>query len=166
MDLFTAIKRRHSVRYYSKKKIFRSLLEKIVDAGRYAPTARGVQPWEFVVVSDAATVKALGGITDHGKFLSTANACIAVFSADTKYYLEDCCAATQNILLAATAVGVGSCWIAGDKKPYCPQINQLLGVPGQYKLVSLIALGFPLLLKGLKPAARRPFEETVHWERF
>jgi nitroreductase len=67
---------------------------------------------------------------------------MAVFCRETKYYLEDGCAATCSILLAAWAHGLGSCWIAGDKKAYAGKIRELLGVAENHKLVSLISIGY------------------------
>src|SRR5512135_3275956 len=119
METLECIARRLSVREYSPKAIPRDVLEKLVDAGRRAPSARAVEPWEFVVVTNKDMLLKLGQLATNGSFLKEAAACIAVFCLDTKYYLEDGCAATENILLAATDAGVGSCWVAGDKKPYC-----------------------------------------------
>ena len=83
---------------------------------------------------------------------------------NTKYYLEDGAAATENILLAATELGLGSCWVAGDKKSYADKVLSFLGVPGGYKLISLIAIGYP---EGNLPnPAKRPLSEVLHWERF
>jgi nitroreductase len=166
MDLFDAIQKRRSIRSYVEKPISDDVFEKIIDAARFAPTARNVQPWEFIIVTDHAVLKKLADIADYGKFIAQAAACVAVYCKDTKYYLEDGSAATQNILLAASALGVGSCWVAGDKKPYCADISELLGVPPSHKLVSLISLGYPKSKDELKPARKRPVDEMVHWEKF
>ncbi|MFH0763243.1 MAG: nitroreductase family protein, partial [Candidatus Omnitrophota bacterium] len=93
-------------------------------------------------------------------------ACIAVFCADTKYYLEDGCAATQNLLLAAAGYGIGSCWVAGDKKPYCSEVAKLLGAPDSLKLVSLVALGYPASEASLKEASKKALNQLLHWEKF
>ena len=164
MDALTAIATRHSTRAYTSKAIPKDILEKIVDAGRRAATARNVQPWEFIVVTDAAMRKKLADLAEYGKFIAQSSACIAVFCKDTKYYLEDGCAATQNMLVAATALGVQSCWVAGDKKPYCGAIAELLKVPEEYKLISLIALGYAE--DPGKPTPKRPLAEVIHWEKF
>jgi len=66
--------------------------------------------------------------------------------------------------LAATALGVGSCWVAGDKKPYCGRISQILGVPEGYKLIALIALGYEAGTPTIK--SKRPLAEVLHWEKF
>ena len=92
MDLVELIKKRRSVREFTDKAIARESLEKIVDAAKFAPTARNVQPWEFVAVTDRQLLKRFRGNTEHGKFIAAAGACILVFSQDTKYFLEDCSA--------------------------------------------------------------------------
>jgi nitroreductase len=161
MDALTAITRRRSTRKFLDRLVPREILEKIVDAGRLAATARNVQPWEFVVVTEPEMRGKIATITEYGKFIAQSPACIVVFCKDTKYYLEDGSAATQNILVAAEALGVQSCWVAGDKKSYTGEIASLLSVPSAYKLVSLVALGY-----GNDPAPRpskRPLSELLHW---
>lgn len=166
MDNLELLKLRRSIRIFQKKQIPRKELEGIVDTARYAPTARNVQPWEFVVITDTAILKEFAGLAENARFMAQAAACIAVFCAETKYYLEDGCAATCNILLAATALGIGSCWVAGDKKSYSDQINTLLNAPKDVKLISLIALGYPQDKDAFKDTAKRQLKELIHWERF
>lgn len=166
MDAIDALKKRRSIREFKDKSIPKDILEKLVDTARLAPTARNVQPWEFVVITDRAILKKIGEIAETGKFIASAGACIAVFCSDTKYYLEDGCAATENILVAAAALGIGSCWVAGDKKPYCGAISSLLNAPASFKLVSLIALGYPQSKDSFKVAEKRSMKELTHWEKF
>lgn len=164
MDTLKAIAQRYSVREFTETRLTADVLEEIVDAGRLAPTARNEQPWEFIIVADREALKRIGGMTDHGTFIAAAAACIVVLCRDTKYYLEDGCAATENMLLAATDLGVQSCWVAGDKKPYCPAIMEFLGVPSGHKLVSMVALGYDA--KHGKPKPKRDLEEVLHWEKW
>ena len=167
METFDSISKRASVREYKSKPISKGQLERLVDAGRRAPTARAVEPWEFVVVADKKTLQELGRITSpHGEFIGTASGCIAICCKDTKYYLEDGCAATENMLIAATALGIASCWVAGDKKPYCSDISNLLHVPSTFKLVSIISLGYPESGEAFKIKDKRPLNELLHWEKF
>lgn len=166
MDALEVLKKRRSIREYSDKEIPKDVLEKIIELARFAPTARNVQPWQFIVITQAAALKKFGELAENARFLAQAKACIAVFCADTKYYLEDGCAATCNILLAATDLGVGSCWVAGDKKSYCAEIVELLNVPLSYKLVSLIALGFPKSKDSFRIAEKKALKEVAHWEKF
>lgn len=166
MDAVEAMKIRRSVREYKDKPISKEMLEKMIDAARFAPTARNVQPWEFIVITQPDILKKIGQLAENGRFVSQAKACIAVFCSDTKYYLEDGCAATENMLIAATSLGVGSCWVAGDKKPYCNQLSDLLGVPTSFKLVSLIALGYPKSESDFRVKNKRDTAELLHWEKF
>lgn len=164
MDALEAISQRASTRNFESKPLARETLEKLVDAGRLAPSARNVQPWEFVVVTSPETIRQLAQMGENARLLEKAPACIAVFCKDTKYYLEDGCAATENILLAATSLGIGSCWVAGDKKEYCENISILLGVPEGTKLVSLLALGYSP--KSDYRAVKKTLSEVIHWEKF
>ncbi len=166
MEPLEILKIRRSIREYSDERIAKDFLEKIVEAARFAPTARNVQPWEFIVITETPTLKKFAELAENGRFLAQAKACIAVFCAETKYYLEDGCAATCNILLAAAALGVGSCWVAGDKKPYCAEVAKILNVPIAYKLVSLVALGYPKSKDSFHPAEKRGLKEVIHWEKF
>jgi nitroreductase len=166
MDILGVIQKRRSVRLYVKKSIPKGDIEKIADAARFAPTARNVQPWEFVVVTDPGVLKQIADITDHGKFIAGAAACMAVFGADGKYYLEDCCAAIENAMLEAASLDIGSCWVAGDKKHYAPRLNSLLGAPDSFKLAGLIALGYPSEPDAFRMIDKRKREDVLHWEKF
>jgi len=164
MDTLEAISRRYSTREFVQTPVPKDVIERIVDAGRRAPTARNVQPWHFVVVTDPATRRRISELADFGRFIADAPACICVFCRDTKYYLEDGCAATENMLIAATALGVQSCWVAGDKKPYCSTVAEMLGVPPGHKLVAMMALGYAA--RPGEPTPKRPLAEVLHWEKF
>jgi len=164
MDALEALQTRRSCRAFKPDPIEQAVVEQIVNAGRLAATARNEQPWEFVVVTDAETRRAIAETTDHGPFIAEAPVCIAVLASDTKYYLEDGSAATQNMLVAAHALGLGACWVAGDKKPYAANILKQLGAPAEMKLVALVALGRP---SGEPPTPKkRPLADVIHWETF
>ena len=163
METFEALAKRASARDYMNQPVPKDVLEKLVDAGRRAPSARAVEPWEFVAITDRAMLDKLAGIISTGVFLKQATACIVVFCQDTKYYLEDGCAATENILLAATDLALGTCWIAGDKKEYCEEVSKLLGAPAHLKLISLISVGWAV--REPKQHKRRTLSEVLHWEK-
>jgi len=88
MEVRDAICARASVREFKREPIGRDQLEKLVDAGRRAPSARAVEPWEFVVVTQDAVLKRLGALANTGKFIADSAACIAVFCRDSKYFLR------------------------------------------------------------------------------
>ncbi|MDO8748988.1 MAG: nitroreductase family protein, partial [Candidatus Omnitrophota bacterium] len=98
MQTYEAITKRRSIREFQDKEISRDDLIKLVDAGRLAATARNEQPWEFVVVSEKDKKTEIARITgNNGAFIASAGAVIAVFCLDSKYYIEDGSAATENI---------------------------------------------------------------------
>ena len=163
MDALECLKTRRSIRAFQDKPVSRNVVEDVVDCGRLAASANNLQPWLFVAVEDPALRSRVADITDFGKFIAQAPVCIAVFCEETKYYLEDGSAATQNILNAAKPHGLGSCWVAGDKKPYAPRIRELLGLPAKYKLVSLVAIGYPA--EEGHPS-KKPLADVLRWNRY
>jgi len=165
MQTEEAIRKRRSVRSFLKKEIPAALIEKIIDLARLAPTAKNIQPWEFVAVTKKETLEKLGELAENGRFIAQSSCCIVVFCQDTKYYLEDGCAATVNILLSAEELGIAACWVAGDKKPYCDEVKRLLKAPQEHRLVSLIPLGYAESKSIIIPS-KRPLKEVLHWEKF
>ncbi len=164
MDALEALKSRRSVRKYAKKSVPREIIEDLVDCGRMAATARNVQPWDFVVVTEPGRLRALAKATgNNGPFIADAAACVVVLCQDTKYYLEDGSAAVQNILVAARAHGLGTCWIAGDKKAYADEVRKLAGAPKTHKLIALVSVGWP---EEQPRPKKRALAEVLHWESF
>jgi nitroreductase len=164
MDALEALKTRRSVRRYTKDPVPKEVLEDLVDCARFAATARNEQPWEFVVVTERARLGALAKtVGSNGPFIADAAACVVVLCHDTKYYLEDGSAAVQNLLVAARAHGLGSCWVAGDKKPYAPEVARSLGAPADVKLIALVPVGRPA---ETPRAVKRSRSAMLHWERF
>jgi len=137
------IKHRRSVRSFVGDPVTESVIMDILECGRQAPTARNVQPWLMGAVTDQELRHRISDLAEYGKFIRESPVCFTVFAlADEKYYLEDGCAATMNIILGAEAHGLSTCWVAGDKKDYGTAVRELLHVPKEYTLVSLIACGY------------------------
>ena len=164
MDAIAALKGRRSIRAYRDKAVPREIIEEIIDTARLAPSANNTQPWEFIVVTDEGMRRRIAELTDYGKFIAQSGVCVAVFCKGVKRYLEDGSAATENILVAAHALGLGGCWVAGYKKDYAEPVRELLGVPEGYQMVSLISLGYPA--EQPEPHGKRDLSEVLHWERY
>jgi nitroreductase len=164
MDFFETVKKRCSIRAYSNRPIESEKISKIIDSARLAPTARGEEPWEFVIISKRQVLQDIASIAANAKFIKDAAVGIAVICKDTKYYLEDGSAATENMLLAATALGIGSCWIAGDKKDYAQKVLSFLSVPSGYRLVSIVVLGYPKV--PTDPHPKRGLDSVIHYDKF
>ena len=112
-EVIEAIKKRRSVRKFEPQPVPEEIIKDILDCARLAPTAINIQPWLFGAVTDADLKREIADMTDHGKFIKDCGVCFAVFTDSAqKYFLEDGCAAIENILLACTAYGIGSCGVA------------------------------------------------------
>ena len=134
---------RRSIRRYQENPLPDNIISEILECAVLAPTAKNVQPWLIGCVTDKKLLAALADMLDYGKFVKDAEACFAVFCEKSeKYYLEDGCAATMNIIYAAAGKGVSTCWVAGDKKPYADKVRKLLNVPESHTLVSLVSAGY------------------------
>ena len=143
MSKTKVIKDRRSIRSYKPDPVSEDIVRDILDCGRLAPTARNVQPWLLGAVTDAGLRGTLADMTEYGKFIADSPVCFVVFvKAEEKYFMEDGCAATMNIIQASAEHGLGTCWVAGHKKDYVDDIRKLLDVPGGYTLISLIAAGY------------------------
>jgi nitroreductase len=163
-EALKVIKERRCVRKYTDKKVNKEILKEIIDAARLAPSAMNVQPWEFVVITEKDMLEKLAAAKQYGYFIKDAAACVVVFCKDTKYFLEDGCIASENILLSAKSFGIGGCWVAGHGKDYEEDVKNLLGVSKEYHLISILPLGYPD--ENPEPHAKRELEEVLHWEMY
>jgi len=165
MDIFEAMEKRRSVRKYIKgAEIPRETLLKIVQSGLNAPSARSVHPVKCAVITKKQGLEKLSAIIgNNGRFVADASAAFVVVSDDTKYYLEDGCAAVENMLLACHALGFGACWIAGDKKDYCGNVLDFVKAPEGSRLVAVISAGVP----AESPVKEKPkAEKAAFFETF
>ncbi|HVP96674.1 nitroreductase family protein [Methanoregula sp.] len=165
MNVVTAIiKGRHSVRKFKPDPVDETYIHDAIECAVHAPTAMNLQPWLIGVIRSKDLLKKIAAVTDHGKFIADAPVCFAVFGErNTKYYLEDCSAATENLILGLQAYGVGSCWVAGDKKEYAEELRTLLNVPEKYTLVSLVPAGLP---QEITPAPKKDTKIMVFSDVF
>lgn len=161
MNALEAIGKRRSVRKYTGEPIPGKDLEKIVDAGRLAATGSNRQPWDFVVVTDRAMVARLKVAAE---WMEKAAAIIAVvMDPSTQWWLEDGAAAVENMLIASTALGYGSCWLEGNTLPHEEEFKKLLGVPKEKRLFTLVPIGVP----AEEPTReKKSLQEVLHWERY
>jgi nitroreductase len=165
MNVVTAvIKGRHSVRKFKPDPVDENFIHDAIECAVHAPTAMNLQPWLIGVIRTKNLLGKIADLTDHGKFIADAFVCFAVFGErNAKYYLEDCCAATENLILGLQANGVGSCWVAGDKKEYADAVRKLLDVPEKYTLVALVPAGLP---QDISLTSKKDTKKMVFFDRF
>ncbi|MEM2341392.1 MAG: nitroreductase family protein [Candidatus Bathyarchaeia archaeon] len=142
MDVFEAIRSRRSIRSYEPTPIPRDKLEKILEAARLAPSAGNIQPWHFIVVTDSEKRRKLAKAPFAG-FLKEAPVVIVGCGnqkASPKWFMIDVAIAMQNMVLAATAEGLGTCWVGSFNEN---DVKEMLKIPDDYRVVALLALGYP-----------------------
>jgi nitroreductase len=161
MDALEAIRKRRSVRKYTGDPIPRRDLETIVDAGRLAATGGNRQPWDFIIVTERETIDQLKVAA---QWMEKAAAIVAVvMDPSSRWWVEDGAAAIENILLASTALGYGSCWLEGWTLPHEEEFKALLGVPEEKRLLTLVPIGVPA---EWPTKEKKPLAEVLHWERY
>lgn len=140
---------RRSIRKYSEIKISNEDIQLILNAAMHAPSARNCQPWHFIVIQEKELLKRISEIHTYASFVPGASHAILVcgdekLQNDDGYYIVDCGAATQNILLAAHTMGIGSCWIGIHPRENRKQsFRELFGLPEYIQPYALVSLGYP-----------------------
>lgn len=162
MELFEAIRTRRSIRVFTGDPVPCEDLEKIVDAARLAASGVNYQPWEFIVITEAETLRRLRVPEEH--WTKQAGALIAVvMNPESRWWIEDAAAAMQNMLLACHGLGYGACWIEGYTSRNEAAFKAVLGIPADRRLFSLLAVGVP----AEQPTKeKKPLDEVLHWQRY
>ncbi|OPZ09463.1 MAG: 5,6-dimethylbenzimidazole synthase [candidate division BRC1 bacterium ADurb.BinA364] len=158
---------RRSIRKYASDPVSEKDIQALLEAAAAAPSANNGRPWQFVAVTERTTLDKLGEMHPYGKMLLEAPLCIAVCadaSRSPRHWVQDCAAATQNILLAATAMNLGSVWLGchpNDERK--GTARELLGIPNSIEVFSLVCVGYA----GERKEPRTQLEPfMVHRERW
>jgi nitroreductase len=163
-----AILTRRSIRRYTPEQVSDEAVQQLLQAAMSAPTA-AAQPYHFVVVRDRTVLSAVSDFHPHAAMLKSASVGILVCGDPTIETREgrwvlDCAAATENMLIAANAMGLGACWVGiYPVEERIQGMRKLLGVPEHVVPLSMVSLGFPA---EKKPPPDRFKPERVHHERW
>ncbi len=168
MQMLGLIKTRRSVRKYKDQPISDNDLNKILEAGRWAPSGANLQPWRFIVMQDKALIKQIGEFCYFGliksKHVSEA-ATVIIICGDSKSmgttWEKDCMIAGTNMTLMAAALEIGSCWIGAFNES---EIKNLASLPDYLKVIALISLGYAA--HPVSPPPRLPLEDIVHYDTY
>lgn len=173
MDVLEAIKGRRSIRAFKSQAVSTEIVERLIDAARWAPSAGNIQPWEFIIVRNPEIKRNLAKAALNQSFIEEAPVVIVVCADEirssqgygvrgkTLYCIQDTAAATQNIHLAAYSLGLGTCWVGAFNEE---EARKILEIPQGVRPVAIIPVGYP----AEKPPARnrRPLNQIIHYEKF
>jgi len=168
MDVYEAIERRFSVRSYRDRAVEDDTLQRILNAGRLAPSGRNGQHWTFIVVRDAERRAALAEAAEQ-PFLAEAPVILAVVDTGGGHVMAcgvpagpvDCAIAMDHMVLAATAEGLGTCWIGHFDQDAC---RRILNVPEPNVIIEMLPMGYPAATPPDK--SRKPLDDVVRHETF
>ena len=163
MDVFDGIRTLLAVRRYLDRPVPDGIIRKIVEAGRLTGSAMNLQPWHFIVVHEAVTLRRLGALARSGPYIAQAPLAIVVAVERTGYAVSDASRAIHSMLLVAWSEGVGSNWVGfgGLEK-----INALLGIPGELDVLAILPFGYPADRIGRGRKDRKPLRAIAHRERY
>ena len=172
MELSEAIKNRRSIRAFQDKKVEPEKLTALLDAAIMAPSAKNQQSWEFIAVKDRAKIEKIS-VSSSGRCRFDGVPVMIAVCADMNrvagsteerrdmFSIQDCAAATQNLMLTAHSLGLGTCWVGSYNADI---VRQELNIPEHVRILTLIPLGYP----AEQPEApeRKGLAEVVHEESF
>ena len=164
MDVFEAIRVRRSVRKYVRgAEIPEEHLRKIMEAARLAPSAKNRQPWRFIVVKDDEIKRRLAEACRHQMFLADASVVIAALGipSESRWYMQDPMIAVEHMVLEATELGYGTCWIGAFDEG---EVKRVLSVPDEVKVVCLLAVGVPA--ESPPPRPRKRLDEVFYLDKY
>jgi nitroreductase len=137
---------RRSIRKYTDAPVSEADITSLLQAGMAAPSASNLKPWHFCVVTDRQALQKLAEVSPYGKMLAQAALAIAVCGdpSVSDWWVQDCTAATENILIAVAALGLGAVWLGCHGRKEREQgIRDVLGIPPQIGVLSLLSIGHP-----------------------
>ena len=169
MDAIEAIRTRRSIRRYTREPVPDDVIAEILKAAMSAPSAGNQQPWQFVIITDRGLCEEIPTFHPYAQMVREAPVAILVcgdlrLESYQGYWVQDCSAATQNILLAAHAKGLGAVWVGiYPKEDRVKRLQKLLGLPNQVIPLALIPVGIPA---ERVPPANRFDPARVHRNRW
>ena len=173
MNVLEAIKERRSIRAFKSQNVSAEIIEKLINAARWAPSAGNIQPWEFIIVRKPKIKRRLAEAALGETFIEEASVVIVVCANEnrssqgygirgkTLYCIQDTAAAIQNIHLAAYSLGLGTCWIGAFGEE---EAREILNIPHGIRPVAIIPVGYTA--ESPSPPSRRPINQIVHYETF
>jgi len=162
-EVLDFICKRRSVRRYQKKALPDETLEALMKAAMSAPSGNNAQPWEFVIVRESKMKEELSRVHPWVYMAAEAPAAIVVLGdKSSEWWKDDCAAATQNLLLAAANLGLGTVW-CGIREDHARTVRKILGVPGHMGVLCIIPIGYP----AESPSPHTKYQkDKVHWDGY
>lgn len=165
MKVYQCIRARLTVRSFRPDPIPEPVIRRMLQAARWAPSARNRQPWQLIVIRQPETLQRIGQIASSGAFIAHAPLAIAIVMQPAGRPELDAGRALQQMELTAWDAGIGAC-IAGIRGNENAQVKQLLNIPDDQELITVMAFGYPAPEAAAATKLRKPLSEIAHSETF
>jgi nitroreductase len=162
-DVFDAIRTLLAVRSYQDTPVPDTLVRRIIEAGRLTGSGMNGQPWHFIVIRDAETLRRLGALASSGPYVAQAPLAIVVATDKSRFAVSDASRAIQSMLLTAWADGVGSNWVGFGG---LAKIKAMLDIPASLDVLAILPFGYPARAVAGGKKQRKPLREVAHLERY
>ena len=162
MDFFETVSKRRSIRRFNSQPVPHEDVLAMLEAATSAPSATNEQPWHFIVVQDKETIEKLAGRRAWAADAPVIIVGLANSEASPMWCYNDLAIAFEQIVLAATDQGLGTCWMGLMRRD--SEIRELLGIPNKFKVVAQTPIGYPDEVP--RPKERKPLKEIVSWGRY
>jgi nitroreductase len=171
MEFYDVLKKRKSIRKYRPNPVSDDALNRILEAGRIAPSAKNIQPWHFIVVRDQSTKESLIDACRGQRFIAEADVVLCGCASEKiawghmggymSAFAIDLTIAFEHMILAAANEGLATCWIGAFEEK---KVKEILQVPDDVRVVALTPIGYAA--EGAKERGRKPLEEIVSYEKY
>jgi nitroreductase len=168
--ILDTIYRRRSIRVFDGRKVSKEILIELLKAAMAAPSASNSKPWEFILVTSRTTLETLESKIKYGRYKAPAavvicaNTSLSNDESARNFWVQDCSAATENLLIAAAGLDIGTVWIGVYPREDVMQIlRDMLNIPANVIPLNIVYVGYP----ADEPESRTQFEESrLHWEKY
>ncbi len=171
MEFYEVIRKRRSVRKYQSKKVPDDILNRILEAGRIAPSAKNIQPWHFIIIRDPEIKNKVARACRGQHFVAEADVIICGCAREKlawgrmggymSSFAVDLAIAMDHIILAAANEGLGTCWIGAFNEK---EVKEILRIPEDVRVVALTPIGYPA--EQPRDRGRKPLNEIVSYEHY
>ncbi len=168
MQVYDAMRSRLTVREYNSDPVPDEIVNKLLEAGRLAPSSQNLQPWHFVVVRNRDVIRQLGKLATQGPFIADAPLAIAIVTDDTPRAQLDAGRAIQQMELVAWEAGLGTCFVGIRQADQNQEIKKMLNIPDHLVLLTILPFGYRknINMGTLGRRNRKSLSQIAHGERF
>ena len=162
MEVYECLKTRLTIRSFRPDPVPEEVVTRILEAGRWAPSSRNLQPWHFIVITNRETLGQIGSIATSGSFIGQAPMAIAILMKDAERPDLDAGRALQQMEMLAWSEGLGTCFVGLRDAEQNRRVKEILDIPEDVDLITVLPFGYRLHTVKGRARSRKPLREIAH----